>query len=212
MGTPTFTKTGTKASVPAKLPKEIFALEVKHHELIKEAYVTYLSNGRLNLAVTLKRGEVSGGGKKPWRQKGTGRARFGSSRNPIWKGGGVAFGPTGNENYVKKMSPASKNQAVRQALSLKSAANAVTVIEELNTKDGKVKPMVALLEKLGVTRNVLVVVNILDPMTIRATKNIPNVKLVRADRLNTFDVMNADTILFTNSSIDMVNAWLGAKK
>ncbi|HET9174172.1 MAG TPA: 50S ribosomal protein L4, partial [Candidatus Saccharimonadales bacterium] len=101
MAVATFTKSGAKASSNAKLDKDVFGIEVKNHELLKSAYVAYLANGRINLAVTKKRGEVSGGGRKPWKQKGTGRARFGSSRNPIWTGGGVAFGPTGEENYTK---------------------------------------------------------------------------------------------------------------
>src|SRR5690606_7639392 len=99
----TFTKTGSKATASAKLDKNIFEVPVENHELIKQAYVAYLANGRENLAVTKTRGLVSGGGRKPWRQKGTGRARFGSSRVPIWRGGGVTFGPTGEENYSKKM-------------------------------------------------------------------------------------------------------------
>ncbi|MGH7238265.1 MAG: 50S ribosomal protein L4, partial [Candidatus Saccharimonadales bacterium] len=85
----TFTKSGAKAVTPAKLDKAIFGVEVRNHELLKSAYDAYLANGRSNLATTKTRGQVRGGGKKPWRQKGTGRARFGSSRNPIWRGGGI---------------------------------------------------------------------------------------------------------------------------
>ena len=83
------------------LPKSVFAVEVRNHELLKLAYDAYLANNRLASATTKQRGEVRGGGKKPWRQKGTGRARFGSIRNPIWRGGGIVFGPRGNENYTK---------------------------------------------------------------------------------------------------------------
>ena len=86
------------------LPKSVFAVEVPNHELLKLAYDAYLANNRLASATTKQRGEVRGGGKKPWRQKGTGRARFGSIRNPIWRGGGIVFGPRGNENYTKKIS------------------------------------------------------------------------------------------------------------
>ena len=86
----------------ATLNPDIFALKVENHELLKTAYDAYLANSRSSHAKTLKRGEVRGGGKKPWKQKGTGRARFGSTRNPIWRHGGVAFGRTGNENFTKK--------------------------------------------------------------------------------------------------------------
>ena len=94
MNAPTFTSKGSKATTAAKLDKSIFELIPTHHELLKQAYVAHDANQRPNIAVTKTRGLVSGGGKKPWKQKGTGRARFGSSRVPIWRGGGIVFGPT----------------------------------------------------------------------------------------------------------------------
>src|SRR5207244_4044483 len=112
----TFTSAGTKATTPAKLNKNVFGVEVKNHELLKQAYLAYLGNARTNAARTKTRGEIRGGGKKPWRQKGTGRARFGSSRNPIWRGGGITFGPTGNENHTIKLTTSSKRTALKQAL------------------------------------------------------------------------------------------------
>ena len=96
MAVPTFTASGAKATTPAKLDAAVFGVEVTNHQLVKQAYEMYLANGRENLAVVKTRGLVRGGGKKPWKQKGAGRARFGSSRNPIWRGGGIVFGPTGN--------------------------------------------------------------------------------------------------------------------
>src|SRR6266446_341125 len=116
MAVATYTKSGTKATDPAKLDKAIFGLEVKNQQLLKDAYLSHLANGRTNNAVAKRRGEVRGGGRKPWRQKGTGNARFGSSRNPIWRGGGVAFGPTGLENYTRKLNIGAKRTALRQAL------------------------------------------------------------------------------------------------
>ena len=91
MSVATYTKSGSKATTPAKLDNSVFAVEVKNHELVHQAYDAYLSNGRVNLAKTLKRGEVRGGGRKPWKQKGSGRARAGSTRSPIWRTGGVTF-------------------------------------------------------------------------------------------------------------------------
>jgi large subunit ribosomal protein L4 len=114
------------------LPKEVFAVEVSNHELLKLAYDSYLANSRQASATTLQRGEVRGGGKKPWRQKGTGRARFGSIRNPIWRGGGIVFGPRGNENYTKKLPKTSKRVALRQALTLANEADKF-VIDEVKT-------------------------------------------------------------------------------
>src|SRR5574344_596197 len=125
------------------LPKAVFAVEVPNHELLKLAYDSYLANSRQASATTLQRGEVRGGGKKPWKQKGTGRARFGSSRNPIWRGGGVVFGPRGNENYTKKITTTSKRVAVRQALSLANKANKI-IVDSFNFVEGKTKETTAL--------------------------------------------------------------------
>lgn len=212
MSAPTYTKTGNKATTPAKLDKNVFEVEVTSHELVKEAYVAYLANGRENLAVTLKRGEVSGGGKKPWKQKGTGRARFGSSRVPIWRGGGITFGPTGNENYSKKMNIKAKRQAIRQALSMANTDGRISVIESVVAKDGKTKEINNLLSKLGASRQTLIVVDTKDTDVVRATSNLSNVTLVTAKYLNVYDIVNAHSIVVTNKSLDIISEWLGEVK
>src|ERR1700712_157142 len=145
----TYTKAGAKAATPAKLDKAVFGIDVNNHELLKAAYVAYLANGRENLAVTKTRGMVRGGGKKPWKQKGTGRARFGSSRVPIWRGGGITFGPTGEENYSKQLNTKAKRLAIRQALSLASTAGKISVIEDIVVKDGKTAELAKLLTKIN---------------------------------------------------------------
>lgn len=206
----TFTKTGSKATTAAKLDKKVFGVEVASHDLLKQAYVGHLANGRVNLAVTKKRGEVSGGGKKPWKQKGTGRARFGSSRNPIWRGGGIAFGPSGNETYTKKLNTTAKRQALRQALSL--SQDKIMVIEDFTSKDGKVQPAANLLKKLGATRTVLLVVANKDEKIVRATNNLSEVKTIQAKYLNVFDVLNAHNIVITQEALSIVHEWLGGTK
>jgi len=211
MSVSSFTSTGAKSTVAPKLPKEVFAVEVANHELIKSAYVAYLANGRENLAKTKTRGDVSGGGKKPWRQKGTGRARFGSSRVPIWRGGGITHGPTGSENYKNYMSVGDKRNALRQALSLKAEAGALIVIDSLEVKSGKTKDVAAVMAKIGAVRNTLVVAHETDPVFMKAVRNIDNVKVVRVRGMNIFDVMNADHIVLTKNSIEEVSEWLGAK-
>src|SRR5690606_12088926 len=108
----------TSTTDKTTLPKEVFNVTVENHELLKLAYDAYLANNRTSSATTKTRGEVRGGGKKPWKQKGTGRARFGSSRNPIWRGGGIVFGPLGNENYKKRIPTMAKRVAIKQALTL----------------------------------------------------------------------------------------------
>ena len=191
----------------ADLNKDIFGLDVQNHELLKTAYDAYLANSRSSHAKTLKRGEVRGGGKKPWKQKGTSRARFGSTRNPIWRHGGVAFGRTGEENFTKKLSKNAKKTAVRQALSLKNADKAI-LIEGIATT-GKTKEVAKKLRDLGLAdKNVLMVVSEKAPEVLHATGNIANLKLVRATYLNVFDILNADAIVFSETALKDTENWL----
>lgn len=194
----------------ASLNKDIFGLKVENHELVKLAYDTYLANSRSSHAKTLKRGEVRGGGKKPWRQKGTGRARFGSTRNPIWRHGGVAFGRTGNENFTKKLAKSSKLLAVRQALSMKNADKEVITIADFAIKDGKVKETMKIFtdNKIDNNANILLVVPEKDELTLRATSNVANLKVVRPTYLNVFDIMNADKIVISEKALPAIESWL----
>lgn len=195
------------AESTVKLNKDIFDLKVENYELLKLAYDAYLANSRSSHAKTLKRGEVRGGGKKPWKQKGTGRARFGSTRNPIWRHGGVAFGRTGEENFTKKVAKNSKKLAVRQALSLKKADKAVFTTELKLT--GKTKDAVKILEGLKLTdKSVLLVVAEKTPEILRSTNNLENVKTVRPTYLNVFDLMNADAVVFETAALKSLEAWL----
>ncbi|HMR72819.1 MAG TPA: 50S ribosomal protein L4, partial [Candidatus Saccharibacteria bacterium] len=175
------------------------------------AYDMYLANARSAAAKTKKRGEVRGGGKKPWKQKGTGRARFGSSRNPIWRGGGIAFGPTGNQNYSKRLSVSAKRVALRQALTLASKAKKLTVIDEFSAAAGKAKETIALLKshKVNLEARVLLVVSAKDDNIRRATNNINQVKVVSALYLSVYDILNADVILMESTALEAVTAWLG---
>lgn len=209
MAVPTYTKTGNKATTTAKLPTSVFAVENVNHDLIKQAYVAYLANGRTNNARTLKRGEVRGGGKKPWKQKGTGRARFGSIRVPIWRGGGITFGPTGEENYTHKLPTNLKRTALRQALTVK--AKNISVIDKFDVK-GKTSEAAKLLDKIGASRNVLLVVTDKTDEIKRSTNNLPEVTLVTAKYLNVYDVINANHIVITPEALEVVNEWLGGKK
>lgn len=212
MATPTFTAAGTKASTPAKLDKTVFGVEVANHQLLKDAYVAYLANGRANLAKAKTRGEVRGGGKKPWRQKGTGRARFGSSRVPIWRGGGITFGPTGKENYSKGINLKAKRQAIRQALSLSEQSGKIMVIDGFKPKSIKTKAASDLLNKLGADRSRLIVVSEKTPELERSVRNLPQTKLVSAKYLNVFDVLNASHVLIEKSALDVISDWLGGSK
>lgn len=206
----TYNKSGAKATTVAKLDDSIFGVVPKNHQLLKEAYDAYLANGRENLAVTMTRGLISGGGKKPWKQKGTGRARFGSSRNPIWRGGGIVFGPTGLENYSKQVNVKAKRLATRQALSVSNEAGKLSIIESIDAS-GKTADLVKLLTKVSALRKTLIVVDVKSPELLRASANLQSVKIVSAKYLNVFDILNADNILISSKALIVVNEWLGEK-
>lgn len=198
----------TKKVTTTTLPKEIFAVEVTNHELLKLAYDSYLAAKRGANATTKKRGDVRGGGKKPWRQKGTGRARFGSSRNPIWRGGGIVFGPLGNENFTKKITTSSKRLALRQALSLAHTAGKIIVAEPKTT--GKTKEIINFLDKERLNvRRVLMATDKKTPELTRATNNIPNVELVSAQYLTVYHVLNCDKLVISPGALPIIEKWLG---
>lgn len=194
------------ATTKTALPAEVFNVEVTNHELLKLAYDSYLANSRQASATTLQRGEVRGGGKKPWKQKGTGRARFGSSRNPIWRGGGIVFGPRGNENYTKRLSTTSKRVAVKQALTVANQSKLVVVKDVVTT--GKTAEVVKFLADNKFTRKTLIVVDEKTPELIRATNNIQNVLLIRANYLSVYHILNADHIVLSTKSVPAIKAWL----
>ena len=212
MAVQSYTKAGTKSATAPKLDAAIFGVAPESHALLKAAYTMYLANGRDNLAVTKTRGLVRGGGKKPWKQKGTGRARFGSSRVPIWRGGGITFGPTGQENYSKQMNAKARRLALRQALSLSADEKRVKVIEAFDCKDGKTAQTAKLLKKIEAQGQTLIVVKAKDDLIERATRNLPGVKAVAADYLNVFDVINADNLVFSTEALAIVSERLGEKK
>ena len=204
-----YSKTGTKHETAANLDVTIFAAE-PNHDLVQQAYNMYLANGRVAKASTLKRGQVAGGGRKPWRQKGTGRARVGSIRVPNWRGGGVVFGPTGNENYTMNMNVKAKRVAIRHALSLR--ADDIIILEAFECSEGRVKPTIELFAKMNLNGNILMAVENKDSLVDRATRNVAGLKVVAATYLNVFEVMNADKIIITQAAMDAIKTWLGDVK
>jgi len=196
----------TTAPKTAKLPEEVFNVEVRNHELMKLAYDSYLAQSRKASATTKTRGLVRGGGKKPWAQKGTGRARFGSSRNPIWRGGGIVFGPLGIENYTLKISTQSKRQAVRHALTIANQENLISVLDLKTT--GKTSEAIKFLEDNKFARRTLIVVEEKTPQLLRATNNIQNVLLVSTKYLNVYHILNADNIVLSPASLPTLKSWL----
>lgn len=205
-----FSATGSKHDTSVKLDAGIFGAEASH-QLVGQAYRTYLANGRSAAASTLKRGQVAGGGKKPWRQKGTGRARVGSIRVPNWRGGGVVFGPTGNQNYEMSLPVRMKRTAIRHSLSLRAEAGVINVIDAFDSKDGRVKGTTELLAKLGLEGKLLLIVDTKTDLIERATRNIAGLQVVSAKYLNVYNVMNADQLIFTKDALNTVQEWLGEK-
>ena len=208
MAAETYTKAGAKASSAAKLNQSIFQVKEINHELLRQAYEAYLANGRINLSVTKTRGLVSGGGKKPWRQKGTGRARVGSSRTPLWRGGGIVFGPTGLENYAKKINVKAKHNAIRQALSIANSENRLKVIDSIELKEGKTQELAKLLAKIEAGGYVLIVTDTIDDKLKRAAANLSDVKVIQPKYLNVARLLDSDTVVIAAPAISVIEDWL----
>lgn len=173
--------------------------------LIEQAVVTLLANRRRPLAHTKTKGEVRGGGRKPWRQKGTGRARQGSIRSPQWKGGGVIFGPRRERSYQRKMNQAAKRQALRMALTDKARHEGLVVVDDLKFKAPKTKLFAAVLKKLPRQKKSLVVLPATDWTLIKSARNIPGITLIRADSLNVLDVVNNDQLIVLRPGLDLIS-------
>lgn len=212
MNTTLYSSTGTKSTQDYKINSDISNLEIKNFELIKLNYVANLSNQRKNLAKTKTRGLVRGGGKKPWSQKGLGRARFGSSRNPIWRGGGIAFGPTGQENYTKKVNKKAKIIALKQALHLALKDNRVSVIEDIKLKDHKTKQSALLIKKLQLKSPLLVVSVKSDPKLLVSFRNLKDVNVIELNHLNVNNLLDYNSILFFKDALDTLSTKLVANQ
>ncbi|HIU40406.1 MAG TPA: 50S ribosomal protein L4 [Candidatus Aphodocola excrementigallinarum] len=186
-----------------KLDDKVWGIK-PNDQVIYEHINLFMANKRQGTHSVKNRSEVSGGGRKPWRQKGTGNARQGSIRAPHFVGGGIVFGPSKNRNYTKKMNKKERRLALRSALTYKAKANDVIVVEKLEAKTNKTKDMLNLLEDLKVKGNVLMVTTELTDNLILSTRNIKNVKLVLANEVNTYDVLWADKLIITEDAIKYI--------
>ncbi len=196
----------------AQLPKEIFGKET-NSDLVYQAVVSMQSNKRQVIAHTKDRSEVRGGGKKPWRQKGTGRARHGSSRSPIWIGGGVTLGPTNRRNFKKEVPKKIKKAALFSILSDKAKNQEILIVDNFNITEPKTKiirkTLVNLLNKVypdkkkknRALESVLIISDKKDDKLIRAVRNIPKVKITEVRNLNILDVISSQHLIFLQDSI-----------
>jgi large subunit ribosomal protein L4 len=177
----------------------VFGAEV-NKAVLHAAVRTYLLNQRQGTQSTLTRSEVSGGGKKPWRQKGTGRARQGSTRSPQWTHGGIALGPK-PRSYTKKLNKKVKQIAMFSALSAKVANNEMVVVDAIVAESYKTKVMAAMLTAIGAGKKALVVLEAPNAMVVKSLANIPGVKVAYANTLNVYDILNCNTIVFAQAAV-----------
>ncbi|MBF0517676.1 MAG: 50S ribosomal protein L4 [Nitrospirae bacterium] len=198
-----------------ELPEEIFGLE-QRKDILHAVVVNYLANQRQGTHATKTRGLVRGGGKKPWKQKHTGRARHGSSRSPLWRGGGTTFGPQPRD-YSYKVNKKLRRLALRTALSVKFASNEIVVVDDLNLDRPKSSDIIKILGNLNLhQRNrynkILIVMPEKNDNVVLSARNIVGVDVVRAMDLNTYDVLNHDMVLMTSGSITAVKGLNGDER
>jgi large subunit ribosomal protein L4 len=191
-----------------QLPAEVFGLPM-NNDLVHQAVVAQMANSRQVLAHAKDRSEVSGGGKKPWRQKGTGRARHGSIRSPIWRGGGVTFGPTNNRNFSKKINKKMKRKALLMSLSGKAKDNEIIVLDELKIDEPKTKLAAKILDDLAkikkdVRKGALVLMAEKNENAIRAIRNIPKLETIGSKSLNIVDVLKYKYLIMTKDGIEKI--------
>ena len=194
-------KAGEEVS-KVSLKAEVFGLE-PNNQVMFDAVQVEQSNARQATAKTKVRHEVSGGGKKPFRQKGTGRARAGTTRSPIWVGGGTVFGPDGNQSYKISQNKKAHNLALRSALSLK-VNNGLVIVEDLKLESKKTKEFLKVLDALKVGGKVLVVLDEFDENALYGASNLNWVKLVSTDNVSVLDLLNVDTVVFTKAAVEQL--------
>ena len=182
---------------------EVFGVEV-NSQVMFDAVQVYQTNIRQATAKVLTRSEVRGGGKKPWRQKGTGRARAGSNRSPLWRHGGIVFGPTGTQNYKLSQNKKAHALAVKSALTLKAQNKDIIVVDELNFEAPSTKAAVDFLAKANAKANTLIVIADDNDNLVASARNIPGVIVVKTNNLSVYDVLNTNSLVFTKEAIKAV--------
>lgn len=194
-----------EAQGEVKLNPEIFDVKM-NADLVHQVVVAQLANRRLVLSHTKERGDVRGGGKKPWKQKGTGRARAGSSRSPLWRGGGIIFGPSKDRNYCKKVNKKVKIKALFMVLSDKVREKTIKIVTNIELPEAKTKSMVQMLKALDVKKGGLIVLDKMDKKIALSVRNLPNVSVIAADSLNVYDVISSREVLIVEPALPRIEA------
>jgi len=187
-----------------KLEPAIFEIKIKPG-LVQQAVRTIRANARICLAHTKTRAEVRGGGRKPWRQKGTGRARVGSIRSPLWRSGGIIFGPRKNRNYTIKMNKKAKRKALFMTLSDKAKNKKILILDKLELKNIKTKEFLKILSKLPVKNTILIIIPKSNKNIFYSTRNLPYVKTILANSLNVIDVLDREYLIMPKESLSVIN-------
>ncbi len=194
---------GNDTGKTVELPQEIFGIE-PNTSVVHQAVVAHLANKRQGNASTKTRSEVSGGGKKPWRQKGTGRARHGTIRSPLWKGGGVTFGPR-KRDYTKKMNKKMRTLAIRSVLSDKAKEGDIICIDKLEFEYPKTSRLNTMKKNIGYQGiKTLMIVDKHMPELVLSARNLESFEVSIADKINTYDIINAQKLLITSESLNII--------
>ncbi len=193
---------GKKVS-DVSLNEAVFGLE-RNDALVHQAYVAQAANRRSGSAHTKIRSDVRGGGRKPWKQKGTGNARTGSIRNPIWRGGGTIFGPLKSNNYSKKINAKMKRKALLTALSDKVRSEKVRVVDSLQLEDKKTKTIASMLAGMDVQKSALIGFSLEEAGNHIAARNIDKVQTIETEQLNVYDVLNAEYLIVSKDSLKQI--------
>lgn len=198
-----------EATAEVELNSKIFGVEKVKPEVVHQVVVGKLANMRAPIASTKTRGKVRGGGKKPWQQKGTGRARAGSIRSPLWRGGGITFGPTSARNFARKINKPMQRLAIFAALTAKAKENKIFVIDRLELAEPKTKELLVKLQDLSkkmsdLTGKILMIVPDKEEKLMLASRNLPKVKMARADRLNILDILNATSVIIFKDALPVM--------
>jgi large subunit ribosomal protein L4 len=206
MQVPVYNIQGEQVS-ETELHDDIFAAPI-NQALMHQALMRQLANARLGTHKAKARGEVSGGGRKPWRQKGTGRARQGSIRAPHWRGGGIVFGPT-PRSYEQKMPRKMRRQALRSALSVKVAGAQVVLVDALQMAEPKTKEIKGMLRNLGIDSSALILLPQRDEVILRSVRSLPEVRTLVAQYLNVRDLLKYDYVVIPLASLKVIEGILG---
>lgn len=199
----TYNQQGEQLEEQTRLPKDVFEVDI-NNDLLHQVVISQRQNRRQLSAEVKDRAEVSGGGAKPWRQKGTGRARHGSIRSPLWEGGGVTFGPDTDKNLKREIPTKMKRKALFMALSSKVEDEELVVVDDLDLEEIKTKKGKQILENLGVDDPGLVALEGLNEEVVKSLRNIPDVAVMEARNLNALDLLKYKYLILTKKAIKVI--------